>query len=328
MKNVVILGGGYGGTKVLNKLQKSSTPMKITIIDRHEYHCEKIDLMDVASGLISDRKICFAIEDIIDRKKTKFIQDTVEVIDHENNKVSLNKNGEISYDYLVVALGFHSETFNIPGVSENSLPMDTVTAADNIHQHIINEMQQYKKDNDPIHLKIIVCGAGFTGVELLGSLNDMKEQYAKLAGVNKDQIVLECVDHSSKFLPMFNTKLSDYGLKWMHSHVKFYSQCGIKEIKPHELIYTDSNNKEYSLAAGTIIWTTGVSGSNVIQKSGYPEHRGRVRVKNDLRSPIDDNVFIIGDVAAFSLTEVKGHILQQLKSLYQWEHAHQRILLN
>lgn len=300
MKEIIILGAGYGGLKALHYLQKAKEDIHITIVDKNDYHCEIISLAEVASGSIPKEKIMFPIKDIVKKDRTNFIQDEVTKIDSDNNKVYLKSKGELEYDYLIVALGFHSESFGIDGVDQYALSMDSIPTALKIKNHIEDEMKAYRKDKDENHLKIVVCGAGFTGVELLGSLKDMKETYAELAGVSKEQIQLICVDHSSVFLPMFNRNLADYGMKWLIKWgIEFHLECGINQITKNGLVYVDKEEKKHQLEAGTVIWTTGVSGSDVMRESGYEERRGRVRVNQDMSSPNHQNVFIVGDVSAF-----------------------------
>lgn len=300
MKEIVILGAGYGGLKALHKLQASKEDLHITLIDRNDYHCEIISLEEVATGALPKDKIIFPIKDVVNSKKTTFIQATVSKVDHENKRVIFEDHDPITYDYAIVSLGFHSETFGIKGANTNALQMDSIDAALTIHQHILNEMHEYTKDHDPSHLKIIVCGAGFTGVELLGSLYEMKAEYAKIAGTSADKIELYCIDHSPVFLPMFKPKMSSYGMKWLKKwNIHFYMQCGIDEVTKNEVHYTDKDGNKGKLGAKTIIWTTGVSGSDVIAESGYQQRRGRVRVNQDMSAPNDENVYIVGDVAAF-----------------------------
>ncbi|WP_278777675.1 FAD-dependent oxidoreductase, partial [Limosilactobacillus vaginalis] len=74
----------------------------------------------------------------------------------------------------VVSLGFTSETFGIEGAKENALQMTNVKEALEIHSHIIDKMKDYKITKNPDDLKIIVCGAGFTGIELAGALVDAR----------------------------------------------------------------------------------------------------------------------------------------------------------
>lgn len=300
MKEVVILGAGYGGLKALHKLQNASEDIHITLVDKHDYHCEIISLEEVATGALPEDKIIFPIQDVVKKDKTTFLQAEVSTVDAQNKQINFVNHEAINYDYLIIALGFHSETFGIKGADINAFQMDNIDNALKIKKHIKDEMLAYTKDHNKNHLKIIVCGAGFTGVELLGSLKDMRKEYAQIAGVEPKEIELYCIDHSSVFLPMFNRNLANYGMKWLKEWgIKFYTQCGITEVALNKVFYKDKEGNQGELEANTIIWTTGVSGSQVIHDSGYSEHRGRVHVNQDMSAPDDPNVYIVGDVSAF-----------------------------
>ncbi|MCB5951956.1 NAD(P)/FAD-dependent oxidoreductase [Enterococcus sp. BWT-B8] len=300
-KKIVILGAGYAGLRALHELQKEAADIEITLVDRNEYHYEATDLHEVAAGTQKSERIIYPIRDVVKNSCTTFIQGTVSAIDTEQQLVKLADGKTLSYDYLVVALGFESESFGIPGVDEYSLQMVDVDTAEKIYQHIEEQMKNYKEMQDENALKIIVCGAGFTGIELLGALTDGKKKLAEAAGVDSEKIRLYCVEAVTRLLPMFSEKLSDYGINKLKDWgVEFLTGKPIKEIKEGSVVYLDDkeNNTLKELHGGTIIWTTGVSGSHVIGASGFEEKRGRVMVNPDLTYPGRDNVYIIGDCSA------------------------------
>ncbi|GGI65416.1 MULTISPECIES: NAD(P)/FAD-dependent oxidoreductase [Enterococcus] len=298
MKKVMILGAGYAGLRALRELQKKTEGFEVTIVDRNSYHFESTDLHEVAAGTQPWEKITYEISDVVNPRMTTFIQDEVLKIDTEKQEVQLEKTGTHSYDYLVVALGFRSETFGIPGAEEFALEMVDIVSARKVYDHILASMDKYKETNDRKYLNIAVCGAGFTGIELVGSLVENKKAFADRAGVKKDDVTIYCVEAAPSILPMFNDELRKYCLdnlaKW---DVELMTGKAIKGLKQDTVIYADGE-VEKELHAGTIIWTTGVSGSEIIGKSGFEERRGRVMVKQNLTDPAHDNVYLIGDVSA------------------------------
>jgi NADH:ubiquinone reductase (H+-translocating) len=181
----------------------------ISLVDRNDYHYESTSLHEVAAGTQPDEKICYKIKDVVNSNKTTFIQDTVEKIDTEQKQVYL-ENKTLQYDYLIVALGFQSESFGIPGVKENSLEMVDVRTADQVHKHIVDQMKKYKETKNEEYLRIVVCGAGFTGIELVGALVEGSKAFADIAGVKPEEIQIYCVEAVDKILPMFSEKLGKY----------------------------------------------------------------------------------------------------------------------
>lgn len=297
MKEVAILGAGYAGLRTLRELQKQSD-LHITLVDRNDYHYEATDLHEVASGNQPKEKIIYPIKDVVNSKTTTFIQDEVKKIDPDQQVVDLKNNQPLHYDYLVVALGFETETFGISGATENALEMVDVQTAEKVYAHIQAMMKKYKETQDKKYLRLVVCGAGFTGIELVGALHEGKERYAKIAGVDPAEIEIYCIEAMSSILPMFNDKLTQYCLDYLNKWgVHLLTSSPIKAIKPEKVVY-GTDDWEEELEAGTVIWTTGVSGSHVVGDSGFSEKRGRVMVSDDLTDPDHDNIYIIGDVSA------------------------------
>lgn len=304
MKKIVVLGAGYAGLKTVVLLQKKlkGTDVKITLVDRNPYHYEATDLHEVAAGTQTPSKISYQISDLINPKMTTFIQDEVVKVDPDQKQVQLAGQAEpLTYDYCVFSLGFVSETFGITGAEENALPMTTVRQALEIHEHIINQMKNYRTSKDPNDLKIVVCGAGFTGIELAGAFVDARAHYAKLAGVQPTEIKIILVEAATRLLPMFNDQLADYGVKLVKKlDVDLMTGCMISEIKPGTVVYKHGKDgKSDSVDANTIIWTTGVSGSPIVAESGLKGRRGRVAVTDHLNDPDHDDLYVLGDVAAF-----------------------------
>lgn len=300
-KHVVILGAGYAGLRALHELQKGNTDLKITLVDQNDYHFEATDIHEVAAGIQTSERITYPIKDVVKTACTTFVQGRVETIDSEKQLVHLKDQEALSYDYLIVALGYESESFGIPGVEEFSLKMVDIPTSEKVYQHLTEKMEAYKETKDENCLKIVVCGAGFTGIELLGSLHEGKKKLAEIAGVEPDKIQLYCVEAVTRLLPMFSEKLGGYGIdhlkKW---GVNFLVGKPIKEIKQDKVVYLDNQetNELNELQAKTIIWTTGVSGSHVVGDSGFAAKRGRVMVQADLTDADHNNVYIIGDCSA------------------------------
>ena len=218
MKQVVVLGAGYAGLKTVHELQKKADgSFKITLVNKNSYHYEATDLHEVAAGTEPKEKITYDVADIVDPKVTTFIQDEVVAFDPAAKTVDLKNHDQLSYDYLVVALGFISETFGIKGAEENALPMTTVDEAEAIHAHLLKVMDEYKQNPDPDALNIIIAGAGFTGIELAGALADGRKEYAEHAGVNPSDIKISMLDAGTRLLPMFSDELAEYGVNLVKS---------------------------------------------------------------------------------------------------------------
>lgn len=302
MTEVVVLGAGYAGLKTVRDLQKQSGDFHITLIDRNTYHYEATELHEVASGTHHADKISFPIVDVVDTKKVTVVQDSVTEVNCDEKTVHLEKSGVVNYDYLVIALGFRSETFGIKGAMDNALQMVDINTANQVHEHVLSAMKKYHETKDANNLKLVICGAGFTGIELAGAFADERSKYAKIAGVDPKEISITCVEAMDSILPMFDKNLSQYAMDILEKRqITLMLGAKIKEIQEGKVVYTKGSDEEtlHEVEAGTIVWTTGVSGSCVMEASGFDQRRGRVVVQSDLRHPDYDSVYVIGDVSAF-----------------------------
>ncbi|WP_125580329.1 NAD(P)/FAD-dependent oxidoreductase [Levilactobacillus cerevisiae] len=300
MATILVLGGGYAGMRAVKFLQKEvPSEHQIVLVDKTGTHTEKTNLHEVAAGTIAPDRITYEINDVIG-SRVNFIRDTVTNVDIDQKQVTLADHKPLSYDYLVLALGFQSETFGLKGASENALPMDDLETSEAVYQHIEAKAKHYAETQDPNDLSIAVCGAGFTGIELLGELS---QSLPKLqTRYNTPAFKVTCLEMGKSILPMFDKSLADYALAFMSKHnIEMKLGAAITEIKPGAVVYQDKNTndeQDHEVAANTIVWTVGVSGSQVIADSGFEQRRNRVVVKNDLTLEGHPEVYIIGDVSA------------------------------
>ncbi len=293
---IVILGAGYGGLKTLRKLQNSNTGAELVLVNKNDYHHETTWLHEAAAGTLEPEKLMYPLDKVIDPNKTTFIQDTVVKINKEEKTVSLANNGEVSYDYLLIALGSEAETFGISGLKEYALTITSVESVKKIRAHIESQFAKWKTEQNDELLTIIVGGAGFTGIEFLGELTNRIPELVKMYDVPREKVRIFCLEASPKVLPQFDPKLVDYGVGVLEDRgVEFLVGKPVKEATAEGVKYAASENEVKEIKAGTIIWAAGVRGNSVIEASGFEQGRGRVKVNNNLTVPGNEEILIVGD---------------------------------
>ena len=296
---IVILGAGYGGLMTATRLQKAVgvNEAEIVLVNKNSYHYETTWLHEASAGTLHHDRVRYEIKNVIDTNKVNFIQDTAVEIKTEEKKVIL-ENGEIDYDYLVVALGGESETFGIKGLKEYAYSIVNVNSARQIKEHIEFQFATYnteeeKKDE---RLTIVVGGAGFTGIEFLGELGNRIPELCKEYDVDPQKVKVICVEAAPMVLPGFDPELVNYAVSHLEKKgVEFRIGTAIKEATPEGIIVGKGEDEVEEIKAGTVVWAAGIRGNAIIEKSGFEAMRGRVKVQLDLRAPGHDNVFIIGD---------------------------------
>ncbi len=293
LTNILILGAGYAGLRAAKVLAQQKLDAAITLIDRNRYHYETTSLPEVAAGTRRAQSVILPLPENLPAQ-VNFIQATVTKIDRASKQVDLADGQQLTYNYLVVALGLESETYGIPGADEFALPIVDVKSALAVKKHLEGRFQNYQASQDPDDLRVIVCGAWFSSFEFMGALVNRLPKLAEHYHVPLDKIEIQCIEAKDMILPMFDDELTDYVKHWLSDHnVTLRTGTPIKEVQANKVI-----TEEQTYTANTLIWTTGVSGSHVIGDSDFESRRNRVMVSDELSLEDDPQVFLLGDVAA------------------------------
>ncbi|MCJ1778477.1 NAD(P)/FAD-dependent oxidoreductase [Mammaliicoccus sciuri] len=300
-KKVLVLGAGYAGLQTVTKLQKlvSNQDVDVTLINKNDYHYEATWLHEASAGTLNYEDALYPITNVIDRNKVNFVKAEVTKINKDAKTVETS-NSVFEYDILVVALGFESETFGIEGMKEHALQIENINTSRRIAKHIEDKFANYaaSKEKDENDLAILVGGAGFTGVELLGELTERIPELCKKYGVDQSKVKITCVEAAPKMLPMFSENLVNYVVKYLEDRgVEFKISTPIVACNEKGFV-VKVNDEEQTLEANTAIWAAGVRGSKLMEESFDGVKRGRIVVKDDLSIDNYDDIFVIGDCSA------------------------------
>lgn len=305
---VVVLGAGYGGLMTVTRLQKllGSNDAEIILINKNEYHYETTWLHEASAGTLHHDRVRYDVKNVINRSKVEFIKGTIEKINPDEKKVIL-ENGEVEFDYLVISLGSDSETFGIKGLDKYAFAITNVNAARQIREHIEYQFATYntEEEKDETRLSIVVGGAGFTGIEFLGELTNRIPELCEEYDIDRKKVRITCVEASPMVLPQFDRDLVNYAIALLESKgVEFHIGTAVQEAREDGVLIGKKDEEPQEVKARTIIWSAGVRGNSIIEKSGFESMRGRVKVNNDLRVPGHDNIFIIGDCSLIINEEI------------------------
>ncbi|TWK15567.1 NADH dehydrogenase-like protein [Bacillus licheniformis] len=269
---------------------------EITLVNKHNYHYETTWMHEASAGTLHHDRCRYQIKDVINTSRVNFVQDTVKKIDKEGKKVVL-ETGELSYDYLVVALGSVPETFGISGLKEYAFSIANINSSRQLREHIEYQFATYNTEAEkrPERLTIVVGGAGFTGIEFLGEMGNRIPELCREYDIDRQQVRLICVEAAPSVLPGFEPELVDYAVNYLEGKgVEFKIGTAVKECTPDGIIVGKDDQTE-EIKAGTVVWAAGVRGNPIIEESGFENMRGRVKVKPDLRVEGHDDIFVIGD---------------------------------
>ncbi|MEX1451441.1 FAD-dependent oxidoreductase [Enterococcus sp. GC34] len=308
-QNIVVVGAGYAGvsaTKFLAKKFKKDTDVTITLIDRHSYHTMMTELHEVAGGRVEPEAIQYDLQRLFSRKKNvKLVTDTVTGIDKEN-KVVKTLAGSYPFDQLILGMGGEPNDFGTPGVKENGFTLWSFDDAVKIRHHIEATVAKAAIEPDAevrkAMLTFVVCGSGFTGIEMVGELIDWKDRLAKDAKIDPDEITLMVVEAMPTILNMLSRNDAAKAERYLEKkNVQLLLNSPIVEVATDHIKLKDGSE----VPTHTLIWTAGVKATSDAADFGLEAARGSRLVANEYmqaKGYEDKNIYIIGDLVYYEET--------------------------
>lgn len=299
--HIVILGAGYGGIMTTVSLQKSLGihEASITLVNKNDYHYQSTWLHENAAGTLHHDRTCIAIKDVVNMNQIKFVQDAVVCIKPAHKKVKL-ENGELTYDILVIGLGFEAATFGISGLDENAFMIGDINSARLIKEHIEYNFAMYNNEtkSNQARLNIVVGGGGFTGVEFLGELANRIPELCKEFDINKSRVRIINVEAAPTILSGFEEQLVEYAMNSLESRgVEIVTGAMLKECNAASIVY-EKDGEQVEVPTFTTVWAAGVRANKIVEESGFETNRGKIEVCKDMRAPDYNDVFVVGDCAS------------------------------
>ncbi|EAW36922.1 NAD(P)/FAD-dependent oxidoreductase [Lyngbya sp. PCC 8106] len=310
--HVVIIGGGFGGLHAARELGRASS-VKVTLIDKRNYHLFQPLLYQVATGNLSPGDIASPIRGVIGQNKnTQVLMGEVVDLDPADNKLYL-KDGELSYDTLVVATGVTHHYFGNDNWAPVAPGLKTIEEALEIRRRIFSAFEKAEKEPDlekrKALLTFIVIGAGPTGVELAGALAEMAHQGLKdcFHNIDPSEATVLLLQGADRILPTFPEDLSAKAKEELEGlGVTVRASTRAMDIDANGVTVKSKidDHIEY-IGATTILWAAGVKASPMAEvlanrTSVALDRSGRVMVEPNLTVADHPNIFVIGDVANFS----------------------------
>ena len=297
-KRVVIIGGGFGGLKLAEKLKKSK--FQVVLIDKNNYHQFPPLLYQVASSGLEYNEISFPYRKIFQKRKNFYFR-LAEVygVNPKGHTIQTSI-GELEYDYLVIAAGTITNFFGNKTIEEQSLPMKTVEEALALRDTLLINLEKATTCTDPDEkqalLNIVVVGGGATGVEVSGALSEMKrfvlpKDYPDLGNFHMNIYLIE---GSSKLLGAMSPEASS-------NAKRFLEDMGVNIILQKRVVdYKDGNvflDDGQTIPTRTLLWVSGVKAVHFDHIEGELLTRGERIIVNECNQVKGlSNIFAIGDV--------------------------------
>jgi NADH dehydrogenase len=335
------LGGGFAGIEVLRELQKAfqnDIAIDLTLVSRDNFFLFTPMLPEISSGMIETRHIVTPLRLFCNR--AKFYEADVESIDMDNKQVVIGhrigkqtkptewRSHILKYDYLVIALGSETNFFGMNEAAKETFTLKSLGDAIVLRNHVISMLEQVDIEHEDLDLRkrlliFVVVGGGFSGVEIVGELNDFVLDSIKCFYHNLQQtytrIVL--VNSGRRILPEVTDELAEFALEKIRNN-------GIEVLLNTRVVDVTFSRVELDngtdISAQTIIWAGGGKPQSIL--STLPcEHdkSGRIMTNNFLEVPgFADTIMVLGDCACITdpntgkpFPPTAQHAVRQLQSL-------------
>lgn len=303
-KRAVVLGAGFAGLSAARALaaNKNGEDLDILVVDRQNYHLFTPILYQVATAGVAPDNVAHPVRYVARGHGFRFQESTVETIDVENQQVHTD-DGPVPYDYLVVALGSTTNYFGMTDVDEHSLALKTLGDGVAIRNRIMDALERAEVETDPearkALLTFVIVGAGYTGVELGTSLQDLlhKVLLRDYPAIKPEEVRVVIVEAIGQVMLGFDKYLADTAEKSMREKgVEVLLNTPVNRVTP-EGIQTATGD---AIASRTVIWAAGVRANALIADlPGAKGRDGRVSVNECMQVEGAENIFVAGDSAAY-----------------------------
>lgn len=274
MKKLVILGGGYGGMRVLQRLLPNQLPedVSITLVDKVPYHSLKTEFFALAAGTVSDKNVRVQFPT---HPRLETIFGEVKSISLEERLVYFVDRKPLSYDDLIIGLGSEDKYHHVHGAGQFTYSLQNIEKARKTYQAL---------ENLSPGSEVAIIGAGLTGVELASELNESRKD-----------LNIKLFDRKSFILSSFPERLSTYVENWFDTNgVEIINNANITEVEEN-ILY----NHDEPIKFDVIIWTAGIQPSKMVRDLNVEkDNTGRIVLTPQHNIPNYDHVYVLGDCAS------------------------------
>jgi NADH dehydrogenase len=328
LSHVIIVGGGFGGLEVARGLANKN--VRVTIIDRHNFHTFLPLLYQVATAMLEPAEVAYPIRTVFGKaQNVRFRHGQVRHVDHQRQLVVLADDTELPYDQLVIATGATAAFFGIPGASQYAIPLYSLADARRLRNRLLSALEQADAvaETAPIGLNFVIVGGGPTGVETSGALSELIKTVIKRDGLQLDptRIRVILVDMAPRLLTPFPEKASAYALKALERMgVEVQFGRSVVEVEEHAIRFADGER----LRVAAVIWAAGVTANGTlatdVQDKAGPG--GRIRVTSRLQLEGRTNMWAVGDSAAIPRSDTTFYPQLAPVAMQSGRHVAQQIV--
>ncbi len=300
---VVVIGGGFAAVQFAKTLRSKvrGSECEILLFNRENHMVFHPLLADVAGASINVDAAAAPLRQMLPGVECR--TERVQRIDLRSSEIEFDDvTGALTrlhYDHVLIACGAESNLGIIPGMSEHAFAFKVMSDAIYLRQQIVRQMESAEATTDPDlrrwHLSFIIVGAGFSGVEVAGEINELVRSSTRFyRNFRKEDVVVSLVHSQDQILPEVAPQLREFARRKME-------KAGITmRLNTRAVAATHEGvelNDGRMLKGATIVCTIGTAISPIVQSLDVPKERGRIRTTPEMRIEGQTNAWAVGDCA-------------------------------
>jgi NADH dehydrogenase len=304
--HVVIVGGGFAGLYAAQSLRRA--PVRVTLIDRRNFHLFQPLLYQVATGGLSPADIASPLRSVLRRQHNVCVlQGEVTGFDAAGHRVLLG-DASVEYDTLIVAAGASHHYFGHADWEPLAPGLKSIEDATEIRRRVFDAFERAEREPDAVRrqewMTFAVVGGGPTGVELAGAMGELAHHTLPrdFRHIDTRQAEVHLLEGTERILAAYDERLSRAAAKSLERlGVQVHTGSVVTEIQP-DGVTIRQEQQSATIAARTVVWAAGVQGSPLgaalARAIGAElDRQGRVLVGPDLSIPGHPEIFVLGDLA-------------------------------
>ncbi len=306
---VVVIGAGFGGLAAARGLRNA--PVKVVVVDRVNHHTFQPLLYQVATAGLSAPQIASPIRHILrSQKNARVLLGDAVSIDAAAKRVLL-ADGEIDFDYLIVATGLTHSYFGHDAWARYAPGLKTLDDALQIRRRILIAFERAEREPDPAKragwLTFVVIGGGPTGVELAGTLAEIARHTLtnEFREIDPAQARVLLLEGGSRVLNTYPEALSAKAARQLRRlGVELRVDARVVDVDDAGVIVEPASGASQTaerIRARSVLWAAGVQATALASSLPGPRDRaGRLLVTPTLQVEGADSIFVIGDLASIT----------------------------
>ena len=298
--HVVIVGGGFGGLYAARTL--GNKPVNVTLIDKTNHHVFQPLLYQVATASLSPEQITAPLRSVVrNYRNIEVLMSEVKGVDTVNQKVLLDE-VEVPYDYLILATGGRHSYFGHPEWEQFAPGLKAITDATTVRRNILLafEAAEIEMDEDKRRalMTFVLVGGGPTGVEMSGQIAEIAHRAltTDFRHIDPSWARVLLIESGPRILGGFHESLAAKSQKYLEKMgVEVRTNARVENITQDTVTVNGER-----LGYGSVLWAAGNMASPAGKWIGAELTKaGQAKIGPHLTVPGHDNIFVIGDTAAF-----------------------------